>query len=111
MTSNIGGHSKRTMTNGLWFAGYAAGNIVGANIFFDHEAPRYFSAIIGLCVCYASMIVLGLVLRQYMWWENRRRDRKMGVGERTVNGADEQAMREGFKDLTDMQNQHFRYCL
>ncbi|KAL0258206.1 hypothetical protein SLS55_007379 [Diplodia seriata] len=111
MTSNIAGHSKRTLTNGLWFVWYAAGNIVGAQIFFAREAPRYSSAIVALSVCYAAVIVLGLAMRQLMWWENRRRDRAMGVGERTVNGADEAAMREGFRDQTDMENKHFRYCL
>lgn len=111
MTSNIAGHSKRTLTNGLWFVWYAAGNIIGAQIFFTREAPRYQSAIIALCICYGAIIVLGGVMRQYMWWENRRRDKAMGVGERTVNGADEQAMQEGFKDVTDLQNKHFRYCL
>ncbi|EKG15082.1 Major facilitator superfamily [Macrophomina phaseolina MS6] len=111
MTSNIAGHSKRTATNGLWFIWYAAGNIIGAQIFFAREAPRYESAIIALCVCYAGIIVCAFIMRQYMWWENRRRDKAMGVGERTVNGADEQAMAEGFKDVTDFENKHFRYCL
>ncbi|OJD31382.1 mfs allantoate transporter [Diplodia corticola] len=111
MTSNIAGHSKRTMTNGLWFVWYAAGNIVGAQLFFAREAPRYESAIIALCVCYAAIIVLAFVLRQVMWWENKRRDKAMGVGERTVNGADEAAMKEGFRDQTDVENKHFRYCL
>ncbi|KAJ9645776.1 hypothetical protein H2201_003642 [Coniosporium apollinis] len=111
LTSNIAGHTKRSIANGLWFTFYAAGNIAGANIFFAREAPRYFSALTGLIVCYCGIFTIGLFLRQYMWWENRRRDRKMGVTDRTKNGADEQAIAEGFRDGTDLGNLHFRYCL
>jgi hypothetical protein len=51
------------------------------------------------------MFVIALFLRQYMWWENKRRDKKYGAGE------DEQAIRDGFQDQTDMQAKHFRYAL
>jgi MFS family permease len=105
LTTNIAGHTKRSTANGLWFLFYAAGNIAGANIFFSREAPRYFSALTGLIVCYCGMVVVAIILRQYMWWENRRRDKKYGVGE------DEQAVRDGFSDLTDGQAKHFRYAL
>jgi hypothetical protein len=89
----------------MWFVFYAAGNIAGANIFFAREAPRYFSALTGLIVCYCGMVVVALILRQYMWWENRRRDRLSGAGE------DEQAVQDGFNDLTDREAKHFRYAL
>lgn len=105
LTTNIAGHTKRSTANGLWFCFYAAGNIAGANIFFAREAPRYFSALTGLIVCYCGMVVVALVLMMYMAWENRRRDSKFGVGE------GEQAVADGFSDVTDMQAKHFRYAL
>lgn len=116
LTTNIAGHTKRSVANGLWFAFYAGGNIAGANIFFAREAPRYMSALTGLMVCYVGMIVINLALRQYMWMENRRRDRIMGAaggsGEEGGSGeVDEQGVLEGFKDVTDMKGLHFRYCL
>jgi hypothetical protein len=52
----------------MWFVFYAGGNIAGANIFFTREAPRYFSALTGLIVCYVGLVVVALFLRQYMWW-------------------------------------------
>lgn len=110
LTSNIAGHTKRSVANGIWFVFYAGGNIAGANIFFAREAPRYFSALTGLIVCYAGLIAVAAFLRQWMWWENRRRDKKIGVGERTAEGADEQAIVSGFQDMTDQKNLHFRYC-
>jgi MFS family permease len=105
LTTNIAGHTKRSTANGMWFVFYAAGNIAGANIFFAREAPRYFSALTGLIVCYCGMVVVASVLALYMGWENRRRDRLYGKGE------DEQAIRDGFADVTDMQAKHFRYAL
>ncbi|KAI7397116.1 MFS general substrate transporter [Hortaea werneckii] len=110
LQSDIGGHTKRTVTNGLWFTFYAGGNIVGSNIFDNREAPRYFSALTGLIVCYCGIIVLAGFLWLYMWAENKRRDRKLD-GEETNRDAEEQAILEGFKDRTDKQSKGFRYSL
>jgi hypothetical protein len=63
------------------------------------------SALTGLIVCYVGMVVVSAVLAVYMWWENKRRDRLYGAGE------DEIAVQEGFRDLTDGENKHFRYAL
>jgi len=105
LTTNIAGHTKRSTANGLWFLFYAAGNIAGANIFFAREAPRYFSALMGLCVCYGGMVVVAAFLYGWMWAENRRRDRVYGVGE------DETAVEDGFRNWTDGRAKHFRYAL
>lgn len=105
LTTNIAGHTKRSTANGMWFVFYAAGNIAGANIFFAREAPRYFSALTGLIVCYCAMVVIAGVLAAWMGWQNKRRDQLYGAGE------DEQAVRDGFSDLTDVQAKHFRYAL
>jgi hypothetical protein len=51
------------------------------------------------------MVVIAGVLALWMGWENKRRDKKFGQGE------DEQAIRDGFSDLTDKQAKHFRYAL
>ncbi|KAI6856363.1 MFS general substrate transporter [Hortaea werneckii] len=110
LQSDIGGHTKRTITNGLWFTFYAAGNIVGSNIFDNREAPRYFSALTGLIVCYCGVIALTGFLWLYMWVENKRRDAMLG-GEETVRDAEEQAILEGFKDKTDKESKGFRYSL
>jgi hypothetical protein len=111
LTTNIAGHTKRSFANGTWFCFYAGGNIAGANIFFTREAPRYFSALTGLITCYCGLVVVSLALRQYMWWENRRRDKVIGAGLRTAEGADAEGILEGFTDQTDKTNLHFRYAL
>ncbi|KAK5685401.1 hypothetical protein LTS10_003479 [Elasticomyces elasticus] len=111
LSTNIAGHTKRSISNGMWFCFYAAGNIAGANIFDSREAPRYFSALTGMIVCYCATIALAGVLWMYMAWENKRRDKKLGEGEQTVTGAEEQAVLDGFRDRTDKENNGFRYGL
>ena len=83
--------------------------IGGANIFFSREAPRYFSALTGMIVCYCAMIALGAFLWTWMWWQNKRRDKAMGV-EGAVRAGDEGVL-EGFRDGTDLSNKYFRYAL
>lgn len=78
--TNIAGHTKRSIANGIWFCFYAGGNIAGATIFLANEVPRYFSALAGLITCYCGMITVAPALRQYMWWENRGRDKLQGAG-------------------------------
>ncbi|TKA80893.1 hypothetical protein B0A55_01664 [Friedmanniomyces simplex] len=111
LTTNIAGHTKRSVSNGMWFVFYAAGNIAGANIFDTREAPRYFSALTGMIVCYCATIALAGFLWVYMAWENKRRDRTLAAGEQTVTGSEEQAILDGFKDRTDKESQGFRYGL
>ncbi|KAL7273424.1 hypothetical protein RUND412_003726 [Rhizina undulata] len=101
LTTNIAGHTKRSISNGLWFLFYAAGNIAGANIFFAREAPRYYSALTGLITCYCGMLVVTLFLRQYMAWENRRKDRIFGKVEGIE--AEAEAAESGFRDMTDKE--------
>ena len=105
LTTNVAGHTKRSVANGHWSTMYAAGNVAGANIFFEREAPRYYSALTGLLICYAGMIVLALTMYLAMRVDNRRRDRVSS----STDG--EQAILDGLKDMTDMESRHFRYAL
>lgn len=57
VAANFAGHTKRMTVNSLNFICYAAGNIVGPFLFKSTEAPRYATAIKGLCGTYAALIV------------------------------------------------------
>jgi hypothetical protein len=57
------------------------------------------------------MFAVALLLRQYMWWENRQRNKQIGEGVRTEEGADAKGILGGFTDRTDKSNLHFRYPL
>lgn len=41
ITSNIGGFTKRSTVNAIYFVMYCAGNVIGPQLFFESEAPRY----------------------------------------------------------------------
>ncbi|KAF2725261.1 MFS general substrate transporter [Polychaeton citri CBS 116435] len=111
LTTNIAGHTKRSIANGLWFTFYAAGNIGGSNIFFAREAPRYFSAVTALIVCYCAMIVIAAILWVYMAWDNRARNRAMAGQGQTLDESERRAILEGFQDRTDKESKGFRYGL
>ncbi|KAL4934360.1 putative MFS allantoate transporter [Aspergillus undulatus] len=111
LSTNVAGHTKRSIANGIWFTLYAGGNVAGSNFFFAREAPRYYSALTGLLVCYAGMILVAGVAYAVMRVENVRRDRKMTQAGDEGAGRQERAVLDGFKDLTDMESKDFRYAL
>lgn len=108
LTANVAGSTKKSLTNGLWFAFYAAGNIIGANIFYAKQSPRYKSGIIGLSVCYGGMILIGIMYRLCLMRENSIRNHKYGC---PTEESKAEAVVKGFQDVTDKKNKGFRYEL
>ncbi|WPK25945.1 hypothetical protein PUMCH_003283 [Australozyma saopauloensis] len=108
INANISGSTKKTTTSGIWFAVYAAGNIVGANIFYSKEAPRYNTAMTALIACYSGMIALGIFYFFLCKWRNSKRDKEQGGYTEDIK---QQAIIDGFKGFTDRQNRGFRYSL
>jgi hypothetical protein len=82
---------------------YCGGNIAGPHLFLDSEVSRYPSAIKGLLVAYCVAAGLQVAYTGICYFENKRRD---GQGLRLDS---EQEALEGFEDLTDKENLHFRY--
>ncbi|KAG5803069.1 hypothetical protein H9Q74_012733 [Fusarium xylarioides] len=96
--------------NAVFFLGYCAGNIAGPQFFIPTEAPKYGTAFTALFVIFCILIGLILAFRQYLAWENSRRDKAQGVyidaesPERdTMPGAVMEAT-----DETDFENKNFR---
>lgn len=106
INSNIGGTTKKVVTNGAWFTIYAAGNIVGANIFMAKQAPRYISAMIGLMTCYSGMMAATI----FYWFllKHRNAQKTKKYGELTPELI-EDAKLKGFQGYTDFENPGFRY--
>lgn len=69
------------------------------------EKCRYPTAIKGLIGAYCALIVFQVIYTTLCRLENRRRD-KAGLH---VDEKEEE--REGFDDLTDWENKHFRYVV
>ncbi|CAK7898101.1 allantoate permease [[Candida] anglica] len=108
LNANVAGHSKKAIATGLWFTFYAAGNIVGSNIFYAYQAPKYISGMIGLITSYVGMIVLAISYRYLLVWRNKKRDQEQGGYTEEIA---RQAVIDGFKDMTDKENRGFRYSL
>ena len=84
--------------------GYAAGNLIGPQTFVAKQAPKYTTGVVTMLACYcASMVVLGAYWA-LSTWENRRRDRKYGKPEAVHAGTV-----DGFVDISDRDQQDFRY--
>ena len=41
ISSNIGGFTKKATVSAIYFIMYCAGNIIGPQLFFEEEAPKY----------------------------------------------------------------------
>ncbi|EDK45300.1 conserved hypothetical protein [Lodderomyces elongisporus NRRL YB-4239] len=109
LNANVSGSTKRTIANGFWFTLYAAGNIIGANIFIAEQAPRYRSGIIGLLTSYCGIMVLAILMALVMIRRNKlKRAAQVGVSE---EDRKQEAILAGFKGMTDFENPGFRYSL
>ncbi|KAJ0338664.1 hypothetical protein COL922a_005373 [Colletotrichum nupharicola] len=105
---NIAGHTKRAFTNTLLLMVFAAVNIAGPFFFRSQDGPKYVLAIAIILVCFCAALLTAVVLRLYMTWENKRRDKKYGG----VDGAQHvDGVRLGMHDKTDLENPDFRYVL
>lgn len=108
VASNFAGHTKRTTINGLNFAFYYGGNIVGPFLFITSEAPKYPTAVHALVSLFSISILCTLIMGYLMAMENRRRD-KAAAENQTIEISDEAAGYDGFTDHTDKEMKEFRY--
>ena len=115
IASNVAGYTKKTTVSAVLFIAYCTGNIIGPQLFFEDEAPRYQSGFIGIIVCFGITTLTIICMRQNLAWRNKRRDAKQGVmidpeskeGELSTS---QQLVRTGL-DETDFENEGFRYYL
>lgn len=116
------GADKRSVCRNL--VGYCVGNLVGPQVWQAKYAPRNYVPWGIVLASYTICPILLWIIRTMLVRENMRRDRakldKMQAGEHheevvEVKNADGtvtvQAVDVNFLDLTDKQNQDFRYCL
>lgn len=85
--------------NAILLMSFCLGNILGPLTFREKDAPTFTPAKITIVAVDSTAIVLTIVLLLYYRWENHRRDQN----------AQEHQQNIEFLDLTDKQNQEFRY--
>ncbi|KAJ5630798.1 uncharacterized protein N7484_010898 [Penicillium longicatenatum] len=110
ISSNVGGFTKRATVSAIYFIMYCAGNIVGPQLFFARQAPRYESGFLAIIICLVATVAISLIMLFYLRWENSRRD-KLGVSGDCVTNekASTIVAHGGLLDITDGKNKNFRY--
>lgn len=115
IASDVAGYTKKTVVSAILFLGYCAGNISGPQVFLAKDAPQYKTGCLVCIICLCLGLVTIVVLRQYMDWENKRRDRVQGI---VIEVEPREKSREGVVvlpsfglDETDWEQESFRYIL
>ncbi|KAJ5370371.1 uncharacterized protein N7496_006463 [Penicillium cataractarum] len=110
ISSNVGGFTKKTTVSAIYFIMYCTGNIIGPQLFFTREAPKYQSGFLAIIICLVICVILGLALFFYLRWENSRRDKMTMTAEASENQEKNGVLAQmELVDTTDLKNMRFRY--
>ncbi|KAK4947979.1 hypothetical protein LTR10_013032 [Elasticomyces elasticus] len=108
-TTNIAGHTKRSVATSVLFLGYCVGFIIGPQFFLTKEAPRYQTGFQEMIVLFALSSIMPAFYWLFAKYLNRKKASKLQ--EMQQQGADQHIENEEFFDLTDKQQQHFVYSM
>ncbi|RDW62374.1 hypothetical protein BP6252_11807 [Coleophoma cylindrospora] len=111
VSSNVAGYTKKQLTGAILFTGYCVGNIIGPQTFITSEAPGYHSAYIAMLVGYSVKLAMVVVLYFYMWSINKKRDAAVAARGELSEEEEREAIEKGMLDMTEIDNQGFRYIL
>lgn len=100
ISSNVGGTTKKVVTNGIVWTAYCAGNIAGPFFFKEKEAPRYEMGIGVILGSFVIQCLMSLGMRLYFAWLNRQKDREQQAANSNVQ---EDSATHAFADLTDKE--------
>lgn len=110
ISRNIGGQTKKTFTIALTFVAWCTGNMIGPQVFQSNDAPRYRKGFSVHLAFYGCEVLTLVALRIYLVRQNKlkaeRRIAKFGVEAEETENLD-----EAFSDLTDRENDQFRYVI
>ncbi|KAK9898018.1 MFS general substrate transporter [Cystobasidium minutum MCA 4210] len=108
-TSNTMGSTKKTFTNASVFLGFAVGNLVSPQLYFDSEAPSYRTGAIGVLSFSIVACVTALCMYAYLRHQNAVRD-KLALSNPAADPSIPPELDED-EDRTDMQDLKFRYMM
>lgn len=101
--ANTAGHTKKAITAGLVWAAYSVSNGIAPLLVKTQETARHYpSSLIPIISLMSLVFVLLGIYRIYIMHLNKKRD--------SVKLVDrDSAARTGFLDITDRENENFRY--
>lgn len=102
ISANYAGNTKKTTMSAIVLISFCIGNIIGPLTFQAKDAPAYIPAKITIVATLAAAMVLTVILALLYHLENKRRD-----------GVELSTLPRDFDllDLTDKENNHFRYVM
>ncbi|KAH8646253.1 allantoate permease [Xylariales sp. PMI_506] len=104
-SSNVAGHTKRTVSQAIQFLGYSVGFIVGPQFFLSSQSPTYPLAIKTMVACFSITQVMPAGYYWLISWENRQKAAKLQeLGENFQLTENEE-----FLDMTDKEQLRFVY--
>ncbi|TRM69115.1 major facilitator superfamily domain-containing protein [Schizophyllum amplum] len=118
VSANVGGFTKRQVVTALTFIGYCVSlypdNIAGPHVLLDsEESTGYPTATKSMMAGYVVKTSCHIMLGLYMWNSNRLRNNaasKLGTAVPEAERA-RRAEEAGMTDITEFENQWFRYVL
>jgi MFS family permease len=113
ISNNTLGYTKKVTVNSIQIICYAAGNWIGPQTFVDSDRPEYRKGKTMIACLYGASVIILIVIRLFNMRENKRRDKLQGESGIDVNDPRviAEVERLKFMDLTDYQQEHFRYVL
>ncbi|KAK9489212.1 putative permease of the major facilitator superfamily [Lipomyces doorenjongii] len=104
ISRNVAGQSKKSVTLTMAFLAWSAGNIAAPQIFRQSDAPRYKHGFIAH-LCLYVVFNLALCATRFIILSRNRQLEIVNLHD----GGDVDLHRHAFDDLTDRENQDFRY--
>lgn len=106
ITRNIAGQTKKNVVLTMSLIAWAAGNMIGPQVFQTKDAPRYRVGFTVHLAFYIAQILVFFALRVILMRRNAKKDadaKAQGRADGEVN------LDNAFDDMTDKQNPEFRY--
>ncbi|QRW25820.1 P-loop containing nucleoside triphosphate hydrolase protein [Rhizoctonia solani] len=108
ITRNIAGQTKKSIVLTMSLIAWAAGNMIGPQVFQTKDAPRYRVGFTVHLAFYVAQIVVFFALRLIL---ARRNKSKNEVSKQKGRAEGEVNLDNAFDDMTDMENPEFRQIL
>ncbi|KAJ1301039.1 hypothetical protein OPQ81_003460 [Rhizoctonia solani] len=106
ITRNIAGQTKKSIVLTMSLIAWAAGNMIGPQVFQAKDAPRYRVGFTVHLAFYVAQIVVFFILRLVL---ARRNKVKIEAAKQQGRTDGEVNLDNAFNDMTDMENPEFRY--
>ncbi|KAF8607267.1 MFS general substrate transporter [Ceratobasidium sp. AG-I] len=106
ITRNVAGQTKKSVVLTMSLIAWAAGNMIGPQVFQTKDAPRYRVGFTVHLAFYIAQILVFFALRVILM---RRNAKKVADAKAKGRAEGEVNLDNAFDDMTDKQNPEFRY--